>query len=109
MSVMSNNEGQGQSNTTPILDHKLDARGRRQLSRGELAGDVELMVRTEFEVTSSEQETLCEAGLKVHFVSGNVLSGAVAAERLAEVAELPFVRRIEVSRALYPEDDSASE
>lgn len=102
---MTNQEDHGEPRTSPNLDRKLDARGRRRLSKGDLAGDVELMVRTEATPTSAEQETLREVGVDIHFVTGNVLSGAARAERLAAVAELPFVRRIEVSRTLHPEDD----
>jgi hypothetical protein len=88
----------------PTLDRKLDPRGRRRLSSGELVGDVELLVRTEAEVTTDDRESLQRAGLDVHYVTGNVLSGAVSAGKLAAVAELPFVSRIEVSRALFSED-----
>ena len=105
MSVMKNKGEYDVPLESSMLDRKLDPRGRRSLSKGEIAGDVELMVRTDTEVTPTEQQTLREAGLDIHFVTGNVLSGSLPAEQLTSIAELPFVRRIELSRALFPEDD----
>lgn len=87
-----------------LLLNKIDARGRHGLLEGDLEGSVEVMIRTAAPLTPVQRRDLQTAGFQAHFASGTVLSGAVAnASLLAELAELPFVSRIEVSRDVFPD------
>jgi len=90
------------------LRKKLDARGRRRLARGGLTGRVEILLRTESEMTPEQRAQLVRVGCQVHFETGNVLSAAGAVERLEELAALPFVRRIELSRPMFQERPESS-
>lgn len=90
----------------PWLD-KLDPRGRRRLAKDELAGRLEVLVRADGPLGPGEREALREAGFEIAVVLGDVLTGAVETADLGTVAELPFVRRIELSRTLYRESGAA--
>ena len=85
------------------LRRKLDARSRRRLRRGELSGEVSMLVRLQ-EVASVEQKRRLEdVGCRVQYETGDVLTAEAPVERLEELAELSFVRRIELSRPLFQE------
>jgi hypothetical protein len=82
----------------------MDPRGRQELSRGTIKGSVEALIRTEGPVTQEQQTDLQAAGFRTHFAIDNVLGGEVQdTDRLADVAELPFVREIELSRPMFKE------
>ncbi len=83
---------------------KIDARGRHALEEAGPGSSVEVMIRTAAPLTAVQRRDLLTAGFQAHFSSGTVLSGAVPDARLLpELAELPFVSHIEVSRDVYPE------
>lgn len=85
------------------LQKKLDARARFQLPRGELKGLVEVLIRTVAPLSPQQQAELFQAGGKVRAVMGNVLSATINAASLEAVAQLPFVRKIELSRTMFNE------
>ena len=85
------------------LQKKLDARARFRLPRGELKGLLEVLIRTAAPLNSEQQAALYQAGGKVRNMTGNVLSATVNATSLEDVARLPFVRKIELSRLMYNE------
>ena len=85
---------------------KLDPRSRRSLATGSLQGSVEALLRTERPITSSQEEELREAGWTCFSTIGNVASGKILdAEHVKVVAELPFVRQVELSQPLFEEAD----
>ena len=86
-----------------MLRQKVDARGRGQLMKGEISGPIEILVRTDAPVSSRERRELRAVGVDIHSVMGNILSAETDADHLTEVAELPFVQQIELSRAVYEE------
>jgi hypothetical protein len=84
------------------LQQKLDARARYQLPRGQLKGPIELLIRTDTPPTPQQQAELEAAGCHVRSTAGNVVSASVdEAASLEDVARLPFVRKIEVARAMF--------
>ena len=85
------------------LRRKLDARARFDLPRGELKGVIEVLIRTAAPIDSQQKAELFQAGGRVRTVMGNVLSATVNAASLETVAQLPFVRKIELSRAMFNE------
>ena len=85
------------------LAKKLDARARFQLPRGELKGLVEVLIRTSGPLDSKQQAELFRAGGKVRTMMGNIVSATLNATSLEAVAQLPFVRRIELSRTMFNE------
>jgi len=85
------------------LQKKLDSRGRRQVAAGAVTGKVDLMVRTEDEVTPQQQQELMRIGCKIDFVTGNVFTATIQVDRLDDLAKLPYVRRIELSRLMFVE------
>ena len=83
---------------------KIDARGRHGLMYPGLKGSVEVMIRTAAPLTPVQRRDLLTAGFEAHFASGTVVSGAVPdVSMLPDLAELPFVSHIEVSRDIFPE------
>lgn len=87
-----------------ILWKKLDARGRRQVTEGIHTGAVEALIRTEAPLTPEQELELQQAGYEIRSAAGDVLSGWIAdTARLEEIASLPFVRKIELSRPMYQE------
>ena len=83
---------------------KLDARGRYELDAGMLQDPLEVLIRTEAPLTAGQRDALIEAGCELLTVGGTVLSGRVTdPRRLERIAGLPFIRRIEVSRAMHQE------
>ncbi len=86
------------------LLQKLDARGLYQLERGRRRGRFEVLLRTVTPPTPEERIALRDAGAITRSIAGNVMSATIAsAARLEEVARLPFVSQIEVSRAMFDE------
>ncbi|MGH8059956.1 MAG: hypothetical protein ACREOH_22410 [Candidatus Entotheonellia bacterium] len=85
------------------LQKKIDTRGRRQLAQGMLTGQVEVLIRTEVPPSSQQQRDLLASGCIVRSIVGNVLSAVVDVARLEEVAQLPIVRKIELSRPMFQE------
>jgi hypothetical protein len=76
-----------------------------------LPGDrpVDLLIRLESAASESDLDALKRAGCELGDVVGNVLSGRVAGpSRVMAIASLPFVRHIELSKALYQEPAASS-
>jgi hypothetical protein len=83
---------------------KLDSRARYELDAGKLQDPLEVLIRTEAPLTASQRDALSEAGCELLTVGGTVLSGTVTdPRRLERIAGLPFIRQIEVSRAMHQE------
>ena len=82
---------------------KLDARARFDLPRGEIKGAVNVLIRTSAPLDSEQRAELIRAGGIVRTAVGNVLSATVNATSIESVARLPFVRKIELSQALFNE------
>lgn len=89
---------------TTVLKTKLNARGRHQLEEGTFNGPIEVLIRTDKQPSPQQQKELQAAGYSTRAAVGNVLSGAVTdAEDLEQVAQLPFVRKIELSSPMFQE------
>lgn len=87
--------------TSPRWADKLDARGRRQVYAGALAGPLELLLALDCPLTARQRAAITAAGLDIRSSTGRVVSGQVAdVDTLAEVLGLPFIRRAELSRHL---------
>ncbi len=87
---------------TEILLRKLGIRDRADVLTRRLHGTVDVLIRTAKPLTPTEHADLTDSGFEPRFSAGNVVGGAVRdATDLEAVAELPFVDRIELSRALY--------
>jgi hypothetical protein len=84
---------------------KFDGRFRLQLMSPEKPkGPFELFVRIPAAPTASQQTELRSAGLTIRSISGAIVTGSAADLVILEkIATLPFVRSIEVSRALFKE------
>ena len=86
------------------LRKKLDARAQFQLLRVGLKGELEVMLLTAAPPTLEQQVELRNAGCNTQDIIGNVLSGTIDdASHLEDLADLPFVRKIEVSRTMFSE------
>ncbi|OUL20456.1 hypothetical protein [Nostoc sp. 106C] len=86
------------------LKHKLNARSKYQLERGNLSGDVEVLIRTQRPPNHDQQKQMREAGYRQRTRVGNVLSGVVIDVcHLENLAKLPFVRKIELSTPMFQE------
>ena len=83
---------------------KLDPRARLRLPHGELQGVVEVLIRTTTPLDSRQRAEFVRAGGTVRTVFRNVLSATVDAASLDAVAQLPFVRKIELSRNMFKEE-----
>ena len=86
-----------------VLRRKLDSRGRRALTQGKAGDTVECLIRTNEPVTHAMRTELSNAGCTARTATGAVLSAVADAKRLDEVAQLPFVLRIELSRDMFEE------
>lgn len=82
---------------------KLDARGRWLLRKLSPDAVVEILLRLEYDPDPAQLETLREAGCLIDSAAGNVLAARVSVGALARLAELPFVRSIQLSRDLFGE------
>lgn len=56
---------------------------------------------------ASDPAELEDVGMTVHSMAGDVVSGSIGIDRVAELAEIAAVDRVESSRAMYPELDLA--
>lgn len=83
---------------------KLDARGRRLLRKLDPDSQVEIFLRLESDPNSEQLGALRAAGCRIGSGTGNVLTARVAVSKLAELAELPFVGNLQLSRELFEED-----
>ena len=84
---------------------KLDARGRRLLEKLDSNTEVELLMRLDSAPDADQLQTLRQIGCRIGSGAGNVLTTRVTASRLAELAELPFVSSLQLSREIFDEDD----
>ncbi|MGK7943766.1 MAG: hypothetical protein AB4058_04790 [Microcystaceae cyanobacterium] len=89
---------------TNALKRKLDAKGRYRLRKKQFGDGIPILVRTATNPSTEQQESLNLAGYHYRVVVGDILSGYVEdIEHLEKLADLPFVRQIEVSAPLYAE------
>jgi hypothetical protein len=89
-------------NMDDIIKQTLDARVQHQLARGELQGPVEVLILMDSPPTRQQQAELRATGCEMRSAAGNVFSGTVAdPANLEQLARLPFVRKIEVSRPMF--------
>ncbi|MDJ0508708.1 MAG: hypothetical protein QNJ64_05585 [Crocosphaera sp.] len=89
---------------TNALKQKLDAKGRYRLRKRDFSDAIPILVRTATNPSSEQQERLNLAGYHYRVVVDDVLSGYVDdLEHLEKLADLSFVRQIEVSAPLYAE------
>jgi subtilisin family serine protease len=56
---------------------------------------------------AGDTEALEKAGLEIHSVAGDVVTGRIALSAVAELAALPEVEQVEAARAMQPELDLA--
>ena len=86
------------------LRKKLDARTLGRLEQGTAQGPFEIFVGLNNPPTPGQQAELRQAGYVLRTLSGTISTGIAAdVASLQRIAMLPFVRTIEVSRALYQE------
>jgi hypothetical protein len=86
------------------LGKKLDARARYSLSKGELKGAVEVLLRLRRPPSAEEQAQLQQTGYRQRSLTGTISSGTIDdPAQLEGIAQLPFVSRIEVSRTTFTE------
>jgi hypothetical protein len=87
-----------------ILQSKVNAKDWHQLRQNKLKGSVDALLHTEALLTPQEQADLYAAGFSIHYVMKSVLSGQVFdITRLEEIAQLPFVTKIELSQPMLEE------
>ncbi len=67
---------------------------------------VGVFIRTVHPISAAERRRLERAGVRIGTVTGDLLTGRVAARRLRGVAALSFVKYMELARALRPQDGS---
>lgn len=82
---------------------KSDAAAREALANGKPEQCLEVLVRVTGS-TNSVRDEMEHSGLKIHSTTGAVATGVITVARFAQLAALPFVRRVELSRALYSEE-----
>jgi hypothetical protein len=88
---------------------KMNALSRRQLQHVEAGKGIEVLIRLGAPITNSERRQLAEAGCEAFSEAGTIVSARIAdASRVQEVARLPFVRRIDISRDLYQEQTESA-
>lgn len=87
----------------PESNKKLDARGRQLIGKLNPDAEVEIFLRLEFDPTSEQLDALQSAGCRLGSSAGNILTARVAVSRLEELAELPFVSSLQLSRELFRE------
>jgi len=84
---------------------KVDARARRRLRQGDLAGPMELLIVATKPAGQAEIEALRVHGCEIDSMTNDIISVRVSAEQIGRIAALDFVVNIEVSRPLYEEFD----
>jgi hypothetical protein len=82
---------------------KLDARSRFELMRGKYKGPVDVLVRLGEPPTKQHREALQSVRCEITATIGPVVSITIDSTQLRELADLPFVRSIEMARPLFPE------
>ncbi len=83
----------------PLL--KCDSAAREALERGSQER-MSVLVRVHG-VAEAVRGELEASGLEVHSTTGPIASGEILATRLSALVDLGCVRRVELSRQLYPE------
>jgi pentose-5-phosphate-3-epimerase len=87
---------------------KLSPETKRKLS--ELSAEepqlVSVLVQIDGSLGPERRSQLEAVGTEVRTVAGDVVTATVPSSEIRQVAELNFVRSLEVSRALYPESES---
>jgi hypothetical protein len=91
------------ANTDDLLIQKLDARGRQLLTGNAIAGAVEVLVQMDQEPTPQQKTEIEEAGGNIRTVLSDTLSATTTTSQLSKIAQLPFMVKIEISRALFNE------
>jgi hypothetical protein len=77
---------------------KIDPRTRHRVPA---TGTIEILIRTQGPVSPEQKECLVEAGFAPSAVLGRILEGEVTdRSHLENVARLPFVSEIEISRPM---------
>lgn len=82
---------------------KVDARGRRQLRRGGAIAGIEVLIMTFEPVAERELAAIADCRFRVDSANLNIVSASGSSSDLQALAELPFVRKIELSRVLAEE------
>ncbi len=82
---------------------KIDARSRFELMRGKCKGPVDALLRLGEPPTTRHREALRSVGCEITATMGPVVSITIDSARLRELADLPFVRSIEMAKPLFPE------
>jgi hypothetical protein len=82
---------------------KLDARGRQQIGKLDPDAEVEIFLRLESDPTPEQLDALQSTGCRLGSSAGNILTARVAVARLEELAGLPFVSSLQLSRELFGE------
>jgi len=85
------------------IRQKCDVAAREVLESNDPTRRLEVLVRIAGSAPSLQAE-LERSGLEVHSTTGPIATGVIAAGKLEQLAALPFVRRVELSRALFQED-----
>lgn len=85
------------------IQKKSDVAAREALAGGKPEQRLEVVVRV-MGSTNSVRAEMEHSGLEIHSTTGPIATGVITAGRFAQLAALPFVRRVELSRALYPEE-----
>jgi hypothetical protein len=85
------------------LQKKLNAWGRHLLDKGDLSGEVEVLVRTEKPLSHPQHKEMRAVGYRSRSIVGNVLSGIIDVKDLEKIAEFDFVRKIEFSTPMFQE------
>lgn len=83
---------------------KLDARGRRLLAQLDPDTQLELLLRLETDPEADQLQALQSIGCRIRSGAGNVLTASVAASKLPELTELPFVENVQLSRETFDEN-----
>lgn len=85
------------------VQKKLNAWGRHLLDKGDLSGEVEVLVRTEKPLSDPQRKEMTAVGYRSRSIVGNVLSGIIDVKNLEKIAEFDFVRQIELSTPMFQE------
>jgi hypothetical protein len=81
---------------------KCDAATRDALGNGRPEERLEVLVRVIGQDGGTRGE-LEKTGLEVHSASGPIVTGLIERSKVNDLAALPFVRRVELSRPLFVE------
>jgi len=87
---------------------KLSPETKRKLSElsAEEPQPVSVLVQIDGSLGPERRSQLEAVGTEVRTVAGDVVTATVPSSEIRQVAELNFVRSLEVSRALYPESET---